>query len=232
MPEYKTHTAIRHWAEEDRPREKLLLRGRSNLSDAELLAILLGSGNRESSAVDLARTLLSKYHDNLIDLARAGYHDLISFKGIGQVKAVTIIAALELGRRRNESGAVAREKIASSQDAYQVLRTTLSDLHYESFWIILLNRANKVLKKCMISEGGVTGTVVDPRRIFKIAVDHHACSIILGHNHPSGNPLPSESDINLSRKLKEAGRLLDIEVLDHIIVGEEKFYSFRDEGII
>lgn len=230
MTPYQSNASIKSWAEEDRPREKLLLKGRHNLSDAELLAILIGSGTRDETAVDVARRILTKYGDNLAEFARVSYHDLIRLKGIGPVKALTILASMELGRRRNESEVVTRNKITASREAYQILRPELADQLYESFWIILLNRGHKFIRKCLISEGGISSTTVDPKKIFKLAVDHHASAIILGHNHPSGNPSPSEADIQLSKKIIEAGRLLDICVLDHIIFGDDRYYSLRDSG--
>jgi DNA repair protein RadC len=156
----------------------------------------------------------------------------MNFKGIGHAKAITIIAALELGRRRNEAEIIIKEKIVSSKDAFTILRSAIGDLPYEEFWIILLNKANRVIRKCSISEGGVSGTVVDPKKIFKIALDHHASSIILGHNHPSGNIQPSEADQKITKKIKEAGLMLDVAVLDHLIIGDDRFYSFADEGVL
>ncbi len=230
MENYENHQSIRNWAEDDRPREKLRMKGKTSLSDAELLAILLGSGTRQESAVDLARKILKKSHDNLIELSRFGLADLMEFNGIGEAKAITILAALELGKRRNEAEAVSREKITCSRDAWEIFRNTMGDQPYEEFWIILLNKANKVTGKCCISEGGISGTVVDPKKIFKIALDQRASSILLGHNHPSGNIQPSEADQRITKKIKDAGNMLDIAVLDHIILGDDKYYSFADEG--
>jgi DNA repair protein RadC len=230
MDRYENHFPIKNWAEEDRPREKLQLKGRNSLSDAELLAILIGSGNRSESAVDLAKRILTSAGDNLIEVSRLGISDLVQFRGIGEAKAVTLIAALELGRRRNESEVMAREKITCSRDAFEIFRSVIGDQPYESFWIILLNKANKVIRKCSISEGGVSGTVVDPKKIFKTALDHHASSILLGHNHPSGNIQPSEADQKITKKIRDAGLMLDVAVLDHLIVGDDRYYSFADEG--
>jgi DNA repair protein RadC len=232
MSDFPDKTSIKCWAEEDRPREKLMLKGRHTLSDAELLAILLGTGNFRETAVDLAKKILAHFHGNLVELSRAGIHDLTGLKGIGPVKAISILAAMELGRRRNEAEVLSREKITSSNDAYQILRSTISDQPWEEFWIILLNRANRVIRKCMISEGGISGTVVDPKKIFKIALDHHATSIILGHNHPSGSVEPSDADIQITKKIRDAGALLDVAVLDHVIIGDDRFYSFADNGAI
>ena len=232
METYSNHHPIRNWAEDDRPREKLLLKGRQSLSDAELLAILLVSGTRNESAVDLAKTILKHAHDNLCELSKMSVPDLIAIKGIGRARAIAIIASIELGRRRNESEVLSREKIRSSRDAYEIFRSIIGDRPYEEFWIILLNKANKVLRKCNISEGGISGTVVDPKKIFKISLDHHASSIILGHNHPSGVITPSEADNRITKKIRDAGTLLDVAVLDHLIIGEDTYYSFADEGTL
>jgi len=232
MDTYINRVSIKNWAEDDRPREKLLLKGKNALSDAELLALLLGTGNRNDSAVDLAKAILHEFKDNLVELSRMGINELLGFKGIGKAKAIIIIAAMELGRRRNESEVIAKEKIISSKDAFTILRSSIGDLPYEEFWIILLNKANRVIRKCSISEGGVSGTVVDPKKIFKIALDYHASSIILGHNHPSGNTQPSEADQKITKKIKEAGLMLDVAVLDHLIIGDDRFYSFADEGVL
>jgi len=230
MENYNNHATIRNWAEDDRPREKLALKGRHSMSDAELIAILIGSGTRHESALDLAKNVLRLAHDNLGELSKLSMSDLEKVKGIGPARAVAIAAALELGRRRNESEVLVRDKITSSRDAYEIFRSTMGDRPYEEFWIILLNRANKVIKKCNISEGGISGTVVDPKKIFKISLDNHASSIILGHNHPSGVVTPSEADCRITKKLHEAGAMLEVTVLDHLIIGEDSYYSFADEG--
>jgi DNA repair protein RadC len=232
MDPYINHVSIKNWAEDDRPREKLLLKGKNALSDAELLALLLGTGNRNESAVDLAKAILHEVKDNLVELSRIGINELMGFKGIGKAKAIILIAAMELGRRRNESEVKAKDKISNSNDAFNIFRSTISDLPYEEFWIILLNKANRVIRKCSISEGGVSGTVVDPKKIFKIALDNHASSIILGHNHPSGNIQPSDADHKITKKIKEAGIMLDVAILDHLIIGDDRFYSFADEGVL
>lgn len=232
MKNYENHVTIPNWAEDDRPREKLRQKGRSALSDAELLAIILGTGNRDDTAVDLAKKILKSTSDNLIELSRLGLTELMKFNGVGEAKAISIIAALELGKRRNESEALSRQKISDSKDAFELLRGSLVDKPYEEFWIILLNKANKVIRKCSVSEGGISGTVVDPKKVFKIAIENHASSIILGHNHPSGNILPSDADHKITKKLCEAGGLLEIAVLDHLIIGDDKYYSFADEGHI
>ena len=232
MERYENHFPIKNWAEEDRPREKLQLKGRNSLSDAELIAILIGSGNRSESAVDLAKRILLTAGENLIEVSKMGIKELMGFTGIGEAKAVTLIAALELGKRRNESEVLAKEKITNSRDAFEIFRSVIGDQPYESFWIILLNKANKVIRKCSISEGGVSGTVVDPKKIYKIALDQHASSIILGHNHPSGNIQPSEADQKITKKIRDAGFMLDVAVLDHIIIGDDCYYSFADEGTL
>ena len=232
MESYINRLTIKNWAEDDRPREKLLLKGKNALSDAELLAILLGSGNINETAVDLAKKVLGDVKENLIELSKLGVRELERYKGIGKAKAVIIIAAMELGRRRNEAVVIAKEKITNSKDAYEIFRSTMGDQPYEEFWIILLNKANKVIRKCSISEGGISGTVVDPKKIFKIVLDHHASSIILGHNHPSGNVQPSEADHKITHKLKDAGMMLDVAVLDHLIIGDDKYFSFADEGVL
>ena len=226
----KDHAPIREWAEDDRPREKLLLKGRKSLSDAELLAILMGSGSRNESAVDLAKRILRAARDNLLELSKLSVNDLMKFKGVGQAKAVSIIAALELGKRRRGAEAISRQKITCSKDVFEYFSAVIGDYSFETFFILLMNRANKIIRHIQISEGGITGTVADPKKIFKMALEHNATSMILCHNHPSGNISPSEADIRLTRKLKDAGVMLDVPVLDHIILGEEKYYSFADEG--
>ncbi len=225
-------SSIKYWAEGDRPREKLLLKGKAALSDAELIAILIGSGNAGESAVDLSKRILQSVKNNLIELSRLSITDLEIFKGIGEAKAISVIAAMELGRRRRSSEVLEKKTIASSRDAYELLQVYLGDLHYEQFAIVLLSRANQVLKIENISEGGMSGTVVDPKKIFKLAINHNATSIILGHNHPSGNIKPSDSDIMLTKRMKGAGKLLEISIFDHLIIGHEKYYSFADEGMM
>ncbi len=229
---YSNEKGIRSWAEEDRPREKLLLKGRTVLSDAELIAILIGSGTTSLSAVDVGKIILKSVNYNLNELARLSVRDLQKFKGIGQAKAISIVSALELGRRRKEQEPAQREKITCSEDAYHIMRPHLLDLPHEEFWIILLNRANMVMKTHSVSHGGISGTVADPKIIFKVALENRASSIILAHNHPSGNLKPSEADIKLTQKLKEGGNMLDLPVLDHIIFTDESYLSFADEGMI
>ncbi len=231
---YETPTSfgIKSWAEEDRPREKLLQKGRAALSDAELMAILLGSGTAKLSAVDVAKLVLSAADNDLNALARFSVKELMRQKGIGEAKAITIVAALELGRRRKEADAPARATITNSQDIHRLIRPHLQDLPHEEFWVILLNRANVVMRTVSISRGGVAGTVADPKLIFKEALEQLASSIILVHNHPSGNRTPSAADIALTRKLKEAGQFLDLPVLDHLIYTDAGYYSFADEGML
>jgi DNA repair protein RadC len=209
-----------------------MLKGKSALSDAELIAILLGSGTSSMSAVDLAKKVLQPAANNLHELARFTVKDLIKIKGIGEAKALTIVAALELGRRRKDLEGNEKSRISSSKDAYDLVKADLLDIGHEEFWILLLNRANRVIKKSQISQGGVAGTVADPKIIFKLAVDELASGIILAHNHPSGNLTASQADVDLTKKLREAGKLLDIQVLDHIIVAGQKYFSFADEGLM
>jgi len=223
---------IKNWAAEDRPREKLLLKGTGALSDAELIAILLGSGTTKLSAVELSKIILQHVHHNLNDLAKLTVKDLIKIKGIGEAKAITIIAALELGRRRKEHDPAEKPKIIASVSAYDIIKGDLIDLPHEEFWVLLLNRAHRVIKKKRISEGGVSGTVADPKIIFKLALEELASGVIVVHNHPSGNLSPSQSDIDLTKKLKEAGKVMEIQLLDHLIIAGNKYYSFADEGII
>ena len=223
---------IRNWSPEDRPREKLLLKGKSALSDAELLSILLGSGTKTMSAVELSKKVLQQANNNLHQLATLSVKDLIKFRGIGEVKAITIVAALELGRRRKELEPEEKPKINSSKDAFEILQSDLQDLPHEEFWVLVLNRANRVIKKHQVSQGGVAGTVADPKIIFKAALDQLGSGLILAHNHPSGNLSASDADCELTRKLVAGGRLLEIQVLDHLILGGQKYFSFADEGLM
>jgi DNA repair protein RadC len=232
MLDYQPATKILSWAEEDRPREKLLLKGKAALSDAELLAILLGSGTVSVSAVELGKQILGSVENNLNSLAKLSVKDLERFKGIGEAKAITIVAALELGRRRKEAELPQKQQITSSKAVFNLMQSHLMDLMHEEFWVILLNRANIVIKKVQISTGGLSGTVADPKLIFKTALEHLASSVILVHNHPSGNLKPSQADKDLTQKLKQAGQLLEIPVLDHIIIAEKHYFSFADEGIL
>ena len=231
MNENANKKPINEWAEDDRPREKLILKGKNALSNAELIAILIGSGNRSQSAVELAQEIMDKADNNLIELSRFSIHDLTSlFKGIGTAKAISIIAALELGKRRLMTQALDKKKITCSKDAYEILIPFLADLYSEEFRILLLDRSNQVIANRSIGRGGFSGTVADPKIIFKEALAHNASGIILAHNHPSGNTKPSTNDISLTRKLKRAGEDLEIHILDHIIVVSDGYYSFADEG--
>lgn len=224
--------SIKDWAVEDRPREKMLSKGIRSLSDAELIAILIGSGNMEESAVEVSRRILSSVNNNLYELGKKSIVDLQKFKGIGPAKAITIAAAMELGRRRKESEPDEKPKITTSADAANIFKPLLSDLPHEEFWVLFLNRNNLVLDKMMVSKGGLTGTIIDVRIILKTALDKLACSLILCHNHPSGNLNPSEADKEITRKLKEAGKHMDIPVLDHLIIANDAYFSFADEGLI
>lgn len=232
MDIYEQKITIKAWAEEDRPREKLLAHGRRALSDAELIAILIGSGSRSETAVELSKRILLSLQNDLDKLGTLSVAELSKFKGIGEAKAISIIAALELGRRRKDSGVKAITKITSSKDIFELLHPDFADLDHEQFWIVLLNRASKVIGKQLISKGGQNGTVADPKIIFKIALESNAPSIILAHNHPSGNLKPSQADINLTQKLCSAGSTLDISVLDHLIFSNSRYLSFADEGMI
>ncbi|MBA3899366.1 MAG: DNA repair protein RadC [Bacteroidetes bacterium] len=230
--EYSNKIPITLWAEADRPREKLLSKGRSVLSDAELIAILIGSGNRELSAVELAKVILGKTKNNLNDLGKLSVSELIKIKGIGEAKAISIIAALELGRRRKEEEVVKKVRVSASIHVYNYMKPYLADLHYEEFWVLLLTRSNDIMKAERVSHGGVSGTVADPKIIFNKALEALASSVILCHNHPSGNLNPSDADVKLTKKLKEAGVFLEIPVLDHVIYTDNGYYSFADEGML
>ena len=223
---------IRHWSEDDRPREKLLLKGKAALSDAELIAILIGSGSRNESAVDLSKRILKSVDNNLNALGKSTINQLLQFKGIGEAKAITIQAAMELGRRRRSEEAVELFKITSSQAVFDVMQPLIGELAHEEFWIIYLNNANKIMSKFQLSKGGITGTLVDVRLVFKTALSQGAVGLILVHNHPSGTLKPSDSDKQITQKLKIAGEQLDIKVLDHVIVTETNYFSFSDEGIL
>ena len=225
-------TSIKNWAEDDRPREKLLAKGASSLSDSELLAILINIGNKNKSAVELAREVLKLGKNNLNELGKLSIHEMTKIKGIGPAKAITLTAALELGRRRHASNALSKQVIHSSTDIAGYLHIVLKDYAYEVFAVVFLNRANKINHFEIISRGGITGTVADPRIILKKALDEEATSIVLCHNHPSGNLRPSKADEDLTLKIKEAAKYFDIKVLDHIIVSEDGYFSFADEGIL
>ncbi|MGA8853402.1 MAG: DNA repair protein RadC [Christiangramia sp.] len=232
MDDGKLNLSIKKWAEDDRPREKLLQKGRLSLSDSELVAILLGSGSKNESAVELAKRILSSTRNNLNELGKLSVNQLCKFKGIGPAKAVTIAAALELGRRRRLEEALEQKKITSSNSVYEIMQPIIGELQHEEFWILYLNNSNKVIEQFQISKGGITGTLVDVRITLKKALELGAVSLILAHNHPSGNLKASEADRQLTHKLKTAAESLDIKVLDHIIVTEKSYLSFADEGML
>lgn len=229
--EYKNLT-IKDWALEDRPREKMIKRGIGSLSDAELLAILIKSGTKNENAVTIAQRILTSVNNNLNELGKKSLTDFTSTKGIGEAKGITIMAALELGRRRKQTEALIRPKIGSSSDIIEIFQPLLADLPHEEFWVLYLNRANKVMDQSRITQGGITGTIFDIKLIMKSALEKLASSIIICHNHPSGNPKPSEQDIRITHKLKEASQIFEINLLDHIIITDSECYSFADNGII
>ena len=231
MENYENKISIKAWAEEDRPREKLSAQGRRSLSDAELIAILIGSGSRTESAVELSKRILHHYDNDLNQLGRASISELSRFKGIGEAKAISIIAALEIGRRRNETEEKAPDTIHASKDAFNIMHRYFRDLNHEEFWILLLGQSGKVIGKEQVSKGGLNGTVADPKIIFHLALQHHAASIVLMHNHPSGNLKPSQLDLQLTQKIVAAGRMLDINIFDHLIITNSGYYSFADEGL-
>jgi DNA repair protein RadC len=228
----KSSTSIKNWAVDDRPREKLLTKGKESLSDSELLAILISSGNRDKSAVELAKDILALGKNNLNELGKISLKELMKIKGIGEAKAITIAAALELGRRRQATTFLNKTFVRSSNDLAEFLKTTLKDYSYEVFAVVYLNKSNKINHFEIISKGGMTSTVVDPRILFKKAFEVEATSIVLCHNHPSGNLKPSRHDEELTYKIKEAAKYLDIQIIDHLIVSEEGYFSFSDEGLL
>jgi len=224
--------SIKSWAEDDRPREKLLLKGKAALSDAELIAILIGSGSRNESAVDLSKKILNSVDNSINKLGKLSVAELQKFKGIGEAKAISIITALELGRRRRLEQALELPKITSSKEVFSIMQPIIGELQHEEFWIIFLNNSNKVLYKQQSSKGGLTGTLVDLRLVFKKAIELYATAIILCHNHPSGKLQPSNADKLITSKLKNAGETLDIKVLDHLIITENAYFSFADENLM
>ena len=233
MSEAPQYQSIKEWSTDDRPREKMLAKGRQTLTDSELLAIILGSGSKGESAVDLSKRILRDHNNNLNELGKITIKELVKkYKGIGEAKAINIIAALELGRRRQDTDPLERSTIKTSKDAFNILYPLVADLPHEEFWILLCNRANKVIHSQSIGRGGVASVAVDVKIILKSALEHLASSIVLCHNHPSGNLKPSNEDIKITKRLKEAGALLDITVIDHIIIGDMNYYSFADEGIL
>jgi DNA repair protein RadC len=225
------HFPITNWSEDDRPREKLMLKGKNALSDAELIAILIGSGSRNESAVDLSKRILASV-DTLNSLGKMSLAQLTNFKGIGEAKAIAIIAALELGRRRRAEDVVELKKITSSKIVFEIMLPIIGELPHEEFWVLFLNNSNKVILKSQLSKGGISGTIVDVRLVFKLALENGATGLILCHNHPSGGLIPSDADKQVTKKIKLAGDSLDVKVLDHLIITETKYYSFADEGIL
>ncbi|TDP57836.1 RadC family protein [Flavobacterium dankookense] len=223
--------SIKNWAEDDKPREKLMLKGKQTLSDAELVAILIGSGSRNESAVSLSKRILASVDNNLNALGKLSLKQLMEFKGIGEAKAISIVAAMELGRRRRTEETVELSKITSSKAVFEIMQPIIGELPHEEFWVLYLNNSNKVIYKSQLSKGGITGTVVDIRLIFKTAFEQNATSIILTHNHPSGKLIASDADKEITKKLKFAGEQVDIKVLDHVIITEKSYLSFQDEGI-
>lgn len=232
MKELKSSFSIKNWSEEDRPREKLLQKGKSALSNAELIAILIGSGSRNESAVALSKRILAAANTNLNELGKLTINDLMQFKGIGEAKAITIIAALELGRRRRGEKALERDKITSSSSVFELMQPIIGELPHEEFWILYLNNSNKVLQKLQLSKGGITGTLVDVRLVLKNALQLGSVGLVLVHNHPSGTLRPSQADKQITQKLKLAGGNIDIKVLDHLIITEKAYFSFADENLL
>ncbi len=232
MHEKSTSFSIKHWSDDDKPREKLVHKGRSVLSDAELIAILIGSGSRNESAVELAKRILASVNNNLNELGKLSIKQLMTFKGIGEAKAVSIAAALEVGRRRRGEEVRKISKINSSKDVFDLLQPRIGELQHEEFWILYLSNANKVLHSAQLSKGGLTGTLVDVRIVMRQALEQGAVGLILSHNHPSGTLRPSEEDRKVTQKLKRAAAALDIKVLDHLIITQKDYYSFADEGIL
>lgn len=228
----KSSTSIKNWAVGDRPREKLLAKGKESLSDSELIAILINSGSGKDSAIDVAKNVLRLGGDNLDELGKVSIKDLLSIKGIGEARAVTLVAALELGRRRHSSSILDKKRVHSSNELAEFLKVSLKDHPYEVFAVVFLNRSNKIKHFEIISKGGLTHTIVDPRIIFLKAIEVQATSLVLCHNHPSGNLKPSRADEEITAKLRSGGKLLDINVIDHLIVSDEGYYSFADEGML
>ena len=224
--------SIKFLAEDDRPREKFLLKGKNSLSDSELLAIIMGSGSRDETAVELARKILASVNNNWHQLSLLTIKDLTKFKGVGEVKAISIATALEIGRRRSSQEIPEKPQISSSKDAYQILKLHLADLRTEEFWAVFLNQSNKVIHISQLTQGGINQSIVDIRIVFKTALEHFATGIIISHNHPSGNVKPSAEDVGITKKIKEAGNLMNIQLLDHLIITQNSYLSFADEGIL
>lgn len=232
MTEKPASFSIKNWSQDDQPREKLRDKGKAALSDAELVAILIGSGTKNESAVDLCKRILASVDNNLNELGKLSLKQLMAFKGIGEAKAITIAAAMELGRRRRGEEALEKKKISSSISVFELMQPIIGELPHEEFWIIYLNNSNKVIQKQQLSKGGITGTLVDVRLVLKMALELGATGIILVHNHPSGTLKPSEADKQITQKLKNASNSLDIKTLDHLIITEEAYYSFADENLL
>lgn len=224
--------SIKYWAEDDKPREKLMLKGKTALSDAELIAILIGSGSRNESAVELSKRILKSVDNNLNALGKMSIQQLMNFKGIGEAKAVTIAAAAELGRRRREEDTPDLKKVTSSKAVYDIMQPLIGELPHEEFWVLYLNNSNKIIYKSQLSKGGITGTIVDVRLAFKLALEHNATGMILVHNHPSGALQASEPDRQITKQMQQAGQSLSINILDHVIVTEKSYLSFADEGML
>ena len=224
--------SIKFLAEDDRPREKFLLKGKTSLSDSELLAIILGSGNNEDSAVELARKILASVGNNWQNLSKLSIKDLMKFKGIGEAKAISVAATLEIGRRKASQETPEKTSISSARDSYNIFSQHLSDLRTEEFWAIFLNQKNQIVYKTQISKGGISGTLVDVRVLFRIALEHFATSIIVAHNHPSGSLKPSLEDIQITKNIKNAGEILNVTLLDHLIIGDNSFFSFAEESLL
>ena len=224
--------SIKFLAEDDRPREKFLLKGKTSLSDSELLAIILGSGNNEDSAVELARKILASVGNNWQNLSKLSIKDLMKFKGIGEAKAISVAATLEIGRRKASQETPEKTSISSAKDSYNIFSQHLSDLRTEEFWAIFLNQKNQIVYKTQISKGGISGTLVDVRVLFRIALEHFATSIIVAHNHPSGSLKPSLEDVQITKSIKNAGEILNVTLLDHLIIGDNSFLSFAEEGLL
>ncbi|RCT55875.1 RadC family protein [Winogradskyella sp. KYW1333] len=232
MSEKPSSFSIKNWSQDDQPREKLREKGKTVLSDAELLAILIGSGNREESAVDLCKRILASVDNNLNALGKLTIKQLMSFKGIGEAKAISIVGALEIGRRRRLEDAISLDKITSSKTVFETMQPIVGELSHEEFWILYLNNSNKIIKKNQLSKGGITGTLVDVRLVLKTALEYGATSLILCHNHPSGALKPSQADKDITQKLKKGAQSLDIKVLDHLIITEQSYFSFADEDLL
>lgn len=231
MTRYRSHT-VKSWAVEERPREKVLSGGIQHLTDTELLAILLGSGTRDVTVVELARRILLSSGNNLHELGRQSVGDLLKFKGIGPAKAITLMAAMELGRRRAGIGHPEKIPVKSSETVFNLFHPILGDLEHEEFWLLMLNRANRIVGRYKVSQGGLSGTVIDTRIILKKALDNLASAIIVCHNHPSGNNQPSDADVRITEKLKRAAEMLEIKLLDHVIIADKSYFSFADQGVV